>query len=272
MSALYFEAKASSFGTASSNTKQARGHLLACGPDFGEVYSPLSTCLLCYLVPDVSRSQMRDCLHSLSNELNSAGFHPGPFSCHGLAQTGTQIIYSWDSTFKEYVGESEDCTPILNDVTDDTDPSPLILVFSDEDCANDDQRDMYRRAVIEQVRSCLLTDLHADPSALRYDLTTNDLLLRTTDGVFEYIGYARQRGLRRLVRENVLRKIAAYWKDKQPGIRVDGNSLQIDWANPGEKETFLDWLEDRHWQFESGRPTTPDPDLFDGSEGEKRGA
>src|SRR5688572_26049022 len=40
LSALYFEAKKDSFGIASSNSSQARGHLLAAGPAFAEVQKP----------------------------------------------------------------------------------------------------------------------------------------------------------------------------------------------------------------------------------------
>ncbi len=35
---LYFEAKAQSFSPASNESRQARGHLAACGPAFVEVY------------------------------------------------------------------------------------------------------------------------------------------------------------------------------------------------------------------------------------------
>ena len=59
--ALYFEAKANSFGIASTNSRQARAHLIASGPVFGEVLSPLNACLLCYVVPEGARVLMSQC-------------------------------------------------------------------------------------------------------------------------------------------------------------------------------------------------------------------
>lgn len=59
--ALYFEAKVNSFGPDSSTSKQARAHLVASGPVFGEVLSPLNTSLLCYVVPESGRGPMSEC-------------------------------------------------------------------------------------------------------------------------------------------------------------------------------------------------------------------
>ena len=53
--AIYFEAKAHGFSSSSSNSEQARGHLLACGPAFAEVYKPLTKALLDYVVPATDR-------------------------------------------------------------------------------------------------------------------------------------------------------------------------------------------------------------------------
>ncbi|MDP2898734.1 MAG: hypothetical protein Q8Q12_19525 [bacterium] len=266
--ALYFEAKANSFGIASPNSRQARAHLIATGPVFGEVLSPLKACLLCYVVPDGARKRMSECLIALSDELQSKGLKPGPFSCHGLAVSGTKIVYSWDSIFKDHVGATEDAVPIIDDVAEDTDPAPLLLVFSDEDCCNIEMRDFYRRVVIDQVRAWLLSDLHSHALGEKYETSPDNLLTKTTDGVFQYLGRERQKGLRKLVRENIFKKIADYWKDKQSGVTLVGNQLVVTWSVIGEKDDFLNWLEDRRMRFDA---STPPVDLFDRLDADRKG-
>ena len=71
--ALYFEAKANSFSSNSTTCKQARAHLVASGPVFGEVLSPLNACLLCYVVPDSGCGPMSECLTALAKELSNKG-------------------------------------------------------------------------------------------------------------------------------------------------------------------------------------------------------
>jgi hypothetical protein len=80
------------------------------------------------------------------------------------------------------------------------------------------------------------------------------LLTKTSDGVFQYLGRKRQKGLAQLIRENVLTRIFEQWKDKQQGLRWAEDALTIVWTVIGEKEQFLDWLEDRHTKFEASKP------------------
>ena len=260
--ALYFEAKANSFGITSTNCKQARAHLIASGPVFGEVLSPLNACLLCYVVPEGAREPMSQCLTALADELQSKKLMPGPFSCHGLAVNKTRIVYSWDSVFKAHVGATDDVVPVL-DVAEDTDPAPLLLVFSDEDCGNVEMRDFYRRAILDQVRACLLCDLHSHALGENYETSPDSLLAKTTDGIFQYLGRERQKGLRRLVRENIFKKIADYWKERQSGVTLVGDQLSVTWTGAGEKDDFLNWIEDRRMHFDAGKPPVEQPTLFD---------
>jgi hypothetical protein len=261
--ALYFEAKANSFGINSTNCKQARAHLVASGPAFGEVFKPLNSCLLCYVVPEGARSLMAECLDKLKIELNDKGLKSGPFSSHGLMIKEGKIDYSWDPVFGSHVGLRYDHITILNEIEEDTDPSPLILVFSDEDCSNDTLRDFYRQVVIEQVRACLLCDLHSNDIGQKYETTPDALLTKITDGIFEYLGRERQKRLRRLIRENVFKKIFEYWQGKQFGIGLTDNLLRISWDDVEEKEDFLDWIEDRRMRFDVSRPPEEPKTLFD---------
>jgi hypothetical protein len=261
--ALYFEAKANSFGTDSTSCKQARAHLLASGPVFNEVLAPLNSCLLCYVVPEGVRGKMRECLTNLTTKLNNLGLRPGPFSSHGLAVSGTQINYSWDSVFKTHVDVTEDSVPVLKNVEEETDPAPLVLVFSDEDCSNDKIRAFYRQVVIDQIRACLLCDLHSHNIGAKYETTPDNLMMKTTDGIFQYLGRERQKRLRRLIHENIFKRIHEYWKEKQAGIGLEANKLIITWNIIGEKDDFLDWLEDRRTHFDTTKPPEQQPTLFD---------
>jgi hypothetical protein len=261
--ALYFEAKANSFGASSPSSKQARGHLLACGPVFGEVLSPLKSSLLCYLVPEDRRCLMSECLTTLTKEINDIGLKPGQFSSHGLSCKGKQIVYSWDSAFKAHTGVEEDEVLILNEVEEDTDPTPLVLVFSDQDCYDETIRNFYRQAIINQVRACLLCDLHSLDIGKKYEATPDSLLMKTTDEIFQYLGRVRQTALRRLVRENVLKKTFEYWEDKQSGVELVKDRLAITWSGIEEKDDFLNWLEDRRVCFDASKPADETPTLFD---------
>jgi hypothetical protein len=262
--ALYIEAKANSFGTSSiKNCRQARAHLVASGPAFGEVFTPYDSCLLCYVTPNQARSNMSECLSALTEELRAKALPIGPFSAHGLARDGTKVVYSWDQAFKSHVGIREDSVPILDEVADDTDPSPLILVFSGEDCSNDSLRDFYRRIVIEQVHVCLHCTLHSHPVGVVYEITADKLLENTSDGIFQFIGRDQQRELRLLVNENILKHIHREWNQRHPGVAFLGNRLSIQWNNTGEKDAFLDWLEDRHTRFNATKPPEKEPSLFD---------
>jgi len=263
--ALYFEAKANSFGLASSNCHQARGHLMAVGPAFAETYKPLNECLLCYVLPSGKRSVMARCLKDLVGELTGAKLLPGAYSVHTMSVNKGVLVYSWDSTFGGHTGATGARTTVLRGITDDTDPTPLLLVYTDEDSPNPEMQGFYRRAMIEQTRARLLCGLHAHDVATPYEITVNDLLKRTTEGVYEYLARERQSSLRRLVLVNLLRPIRDRWKDKQPTCvsLVDDEVLTIRWDGPPEKEQFLDWLEDRATRFPECRPAKEGPTLFD---------
>ena len=125
--ALYFEAKADSFGPDRDNARQARGHLLATGPAFQEVLSPLTSALLCYVVPDDKRTLMFECLNELAQALRSAGLAPGSFSSHGLRVFNRSLDYVLDSAFSQYTGAAGGSISIIDELEEDTDPSPCSL-------------------------------------------------------------------------------------------------------------------------------------------------
>jgi len=259
--ALYFEAKKQSFGPSSSTARQARGHLIATGPAFSEVYMPLKSCLLCYVLPSDDRDDMQACLNELSRELSENSLAHGPFSIHGLSYRDARVMYSLDAVFKRYTGFGEDECSLIEEVAEDTDPCPLLLVFSDDDCSNNEDCDFYRRAMIEQVRACLLCELHPLAVSHSYEITADKLLDKTTDGIFSYLGRLRQKGLRKLVQDNVLSEIAKHWSDKQTGVRMSDGTLTVFWRTSGEKDAFLERLEDRNTSFVTSKPSD-DPQML----------
>lgn len=263
--ALYFEAKANSFGLASSNCHQARGHLLAVGPSFAETYKPLNDCLLCYVLPSGKRSGMAKCLKQLVGELKAVNLPPGDFSVHVLSINKDVLAYSWDNAFVRHAGVTGTKIAVLRGINEDTDPTPLLLVYTDEDSPNPEMQDFYRRAMLEKVRARLLCNLHANDAATAYTITVDNLMKHTTEGIYEYLARDRQTSLRRLVLVNLLRPIRDKWKEKLPGCvkLVDDDILTITWSTSAEKEEFLDWLEDRTTRFPECRPPKEGPTLFD---------
>jgi len=259
--ALYIEAKAGSFSIASSSAKQARGHLLAAGPAFAEVMKQRQQCILCYVVPEVDRPHMDACLTSLGNELRTSKLEPGPHSIHGLKLQDTAVVYAWDNPFKEHTGIGGSAAVILQNITDDTDPSPLFLVFCDQDYPDPKRQDLNRQVFQNQVHAVLLCELNLTAPGSDYSSTLDALLLKTTDGIFEFIGGGRQRGMRRLIRENLFRRILTYWREKDPNlVRLENNTLKIHYRDDAQREAFLDWLEDyKRTGFSTATPPPEEP-------------
>jgi hypothetical protein len=265
--ALYFEAKANSFGTDSSNSTQARGHLLACGPAFAETLKPLESSLLCYVVPQDRCALMAECLASLSTELRSATLVPGEHSVHGLGVNGTDLIYSWDQKFKQHGGVSLDSIAVLHELQDDTDPSPLLLVFTDEDCPNQERSGFYRRALINQVVAKLVCDLNLLPPERPYTTTARDLLGQTTDGILDYVGRERQTNMVRIVRQNVFNRIADSWRGKPfSPVKSEADRLEITFKDNLAKGEFMDWLEDAKKTTFSDQMPPQEPPFLPGME------
>lgn len=252
--ALYFEAKANSFSPQSDNSRQARGHLLACGTAFGEVLAPLESCLLCYVTPADKCELMSECLGTLAEQLKQADLKPGEFSAHGLSIREGEIVYSWDDAFRTYVSFPDNSISIMSGVTGDVNPTPLLLLYSDEDHHDPAMQDYYRHALIEQVRACMLCELQAHPIQVSYARTPDQLLAKTSGDLFQYYGRKRATSLRRLVKQNIFKRIIEYWKEKQRGITLSDNELRIYWGVSGEKEEFLNWLEDRRIKFSASKP------------------
>lgn len=260
--ALYFEAKADSFSTSSTNAKQARGHLLAVGLAFAEVMTPYQSCLLCYVVPEEKCGLMKECLTDLSTGLSKEGLRPGSHSSHGLAVRGQDLHYSWDDVFKQHVGVNTNSSIVMSGLKEDTDPSPLFIIYTDEDYADENRRDLLRRIMINQVHAVLVSDLNLVPLGEAYERSASSILMDMTDGVFQYLGRERQKGMRRLVTENVFKRIAEFSKDKFPGlVSKQADLLRIRFTDQSLKESFLEWLEDfKRTAFRTDRP--PDDPLL----------
>jgi len=134
---------------------------------------------------------------------------------------------------------------VLGTEGDDTDPSPLLLVYSAEDYAGGAGPDYAREAMLKQAWAWLLCEVQvADPGsplALKIDA----LLTHTTDGIFNFLGRTRQKNLCRLVRERLFAPIREYWnkgEHKRDDIEValNGQVLSIrGQPMPATNVTFL---------------------------------
>src|SRR5438552_10095868 len=270
--ALYFEAKSNSFSPESGVAKQARGHLLAVGDAFAEVLAPLQNCLLCYVVPAENCGFMQDCLQELAADLSGAALKPGSHSSHGLAVEGADLRYSWDAPFQQHVGIVGDSAIVMSGLVEDTDPIPLLLIYTDEDYPDADKRDLLRRCVVNQVHALLVCDLNRLAPNDAYQRSAESMLVDMTDGLFRYLGRKRQKAMRRLVTENVLRRIADFCRERFPGaVVLEGQQLKIRFPDAGIKSSFLDLLEDfSRTRFETRKPHG-EKTMFDEIEGAEDG-
>jgi hypothetical protein len=111
-------------------------------------------------------------------------------------------------------------------LADDTDPSPLFLIYTDEDYPDAANRDLLRRCALNQIHALLVCDLHRVRADDPYECSAEAALLEMTDGLYRFLGRKRQKAMRRLVTENVFRRIADYCKDRFPGVKVEGEVLK----------------------------------------------
>lgn len=259
--AIYFEAKAQGFSVESSNSKQARGHLLACGPAFAEVYKPLMGALLNYVVPVDDAGSTRNCLKTLLSELRSANLAPGDFSVDGLSINGRSLDYHLDQPVQRLLNFSQGHVSVMTDIDEKTDPSPLLLVFSEEDCPNAERAGHYRRVLLNQVLANLLCMLHRQNDVMAVEVSAQELLKQTTIGVFDFIGRERQKRMERMVVENLFRQISDFCSGRFSGkVRVRAKTITFDLASASDRGSILDWLE--RITFEDRKPNDLEqPDL-----------
>ena len=261
--AIYFEAKAQGFSQESSNSRQARGHLLACGLSFAEVYKPLAGALLDYVVPSEDMDSMRNCLSMLKTGLKLARLEAGDFAVDGLSIRGTELAYHLDKPISALLSTSEIEVAVMKGLDQETDPSPLLLVYSDEDCPDSARAGYYRRVLQNQAVANLLCILHRRTDEQILEISAQELLTLTTIGVFEFLGRGRQKSMERVITENIFRRIFEHWKERLPNkIRFASKTIIFEFKNPSDRETVLDWLEDvKRVGFDDKKPDNQ-PELF----------
>jgi len=127
----------------------------------------------------------------------------------------------------------------------DTDPSPLLLIYSDDDSPNEAHRQFYRQALLQKLVAVLVCDANLQPVGEPYSTTARELAIKTTDGVFQFLARDKQTGMERFIRKNIFGRLAEFGRQKSfPPVKLDHQTLHIDYKDNLAKEQFLDWLED----------------------------
>lgn len=255
-SALYFEAKKSSFSSNSSTCVQARGHLLATGPVFADVLAPLKSATLTYVLPADQGALMRVCLSELTAQLQQSGFSSGTFSVAGLAVENETMNYRLDAAGQTAVGCRDQSVVLMREINEATDPSPIMLIFSEQDCADQTRPGYYRHILQQQVLAALLCRLHQVPTPGSIVINAAELLTETTQGVFKYLGRERQRAMETMVRKNVFLTISDTWKDRASDmVSLRARELTVSFTDPQKRDEFFDWLESRKTKFPDVLPS-----------------
>ncbi len=263
-SALYFEAKKNSFDVGSSNSSQARGHLVATGSAFAEVYAPLEQALVVYVVPNEVSDPMRECLQELTQQLRAVSMSPGDSAVDGLATKDTAIHYHFDVPSRGMLGIEESQMALIENIAEDTDPSPLLLIYSDEDCPDDERRGYYRHVIQNQAIATMLCELHRVNVGESITLSAAQILELTTQGAFNFLGTERRKKMELLLKVNVFKKIAEHWKSRTPdAIKVQGKELTVSFQSDSFQSDFLDWLERSKAIFGDEAPKGPDEEQMD---------
>lgn len=251
---LYIEAKKGSFGPESSNSEQARAHLLAAGPMSAELYTPVSEVVLAYHLPEDQRAGMDDCLKKLSTELNGHGLGTAPYSTCAFKASANSIEYVPGDAASTLLGIPTDSVAVVSDLTDGTDPSPLLLLVVDQDHHDQGRINLYRNAVQQQVIASLLCRLHAseEPSI---SISALALLTETSGDTIKHLPPKRQKAIESMVVENIFKKIRDHWKEKQPEmVKLVGRALNLAFETSLRRTEFLDWIEDPKTTFSAKAP------------------
>ena len=163
-----------------------------------------------------------------------------------------------------HVAVDGDGAVVMHDLEEDTDPSPLLLVYSVEDYPDRGRQDLLRQSLIDQVHALLLSELHRLAPGAAYECSADSLLVETTGGVFGFVGRRGQKGMRKLVRLNILRRIQEYCQDRFEGIvTLTGGVLRVSFPDQDRKASFLDWFEDaKRTAFSVKKPPQKSLPLF----------
>src|SRR5262249_1824479 len=106
-----------------------------------------------------------------------------------------------------------------------------------------------------------------------YERSAESLLGEMTGGLYEYLGRKRQKAMRKLVTENVFRRVADFSKARFPGVQLKGDLLRVTFADERGKTEFLEGLEDfKRTAFRADRPLEePLFDALDETQGQEEG-
>jgi hypothetical protein len=264
--ALYIEAKKSSFTPESSNSEQARAHLLAAGPLAIENYKPITEIVLAYHTPEDQRAGMDTCLDKLSNELLENGLKTARFSSCGFKVQENSIQYIPGEATAEMLGISAQPVNLIANIDKETDPSPLLLLVVDQDHHDKVRVGAYRYAVQQQVIAVLLGRLH-NSMELNSRVTAHELLLETSTGTLAYLPKKKQGQIEKMISDRLFKRMRDAWKEKHPEmIQLEGKEIHFAFDSELRREEFLDWLEDSKKTNFSDKAVSDETPLLPGFE------
>jgi hypothetical protein len=140
----------------------------------------------------------------------------------------------------------------------ETDPSPLLLIYTDEDSSNPGNRGFYRRVLANKIHAQLLCQLQRWDPVQVIVLKAGDLLNETSDNTFQYVGNETRKTMRVFVRDNIFKRIVNFWSEKKPGMfHLNNFELTVRFGDEFNKEQFLEWLEEYKRTNFSDAPADP---------------
>jgi len=134
---------------------------------------PLKQALLCYVLPAEKCGPMNACLATLVAELRARSLAPGDHSATASRSTAPTSFIRWTTASSSSLA-SREFSAVMHGLEDDTDPSPLLLVYNDDDSPDEQHRNLYRQILLQKFVATLVCDANLLPVGQTHSTTPRE--------------------------------------------------------------------------------------------------
>jgi len=187
----FIECKASSFSINSTNSEQARTHLIIAGPRSAEILGlparQALTSLLSYFIPESDHAPMDQTITSLQTELTNNRLPAGQATVVGLQMRDTDVSIVINGRGSEFFGLPTGPHPFLQREPE-TDPRPLYFIPYDPDLCgqlSEAEKNICKRVLFEKMQSTIIAAVGRANPPIEVSLESQSILNDAMCGMYE---------------------------------------------------------------------------------------